>query len=421
MLRRTAFIVFALFLLAALLFAVFFRVGEGAQPIRVGVMHALSGTMAISETALVDATLLAIDEINAGGGLNGRQIEPIVIDTRSDWAFARDAARDLITTQRVDAVFGCWTSACRRTVRPVFESLDHLLIYPVQYEGLEESPNILYTGAAPNQQIIPAVKWAMDNLGRRFFLVGSDYVFPRSANAIIRDQVASLRGEIVGEEYRGLGAVDFEAIVARIIEMQPDAILNTINGDSNIAFFSALRAAGVTPADIPTISFSIAESELPALEIDNVVGDYAAWNYFQSVEGAANRRFVEAFRARYGADRVTSDPIEAAYFGVHLWAGAVRDARTAEVRAVRLALRAQSMRAPGGVVSVDAATNHVWKTVHIGRIRQDGQFDIVWTSGNPIRPQPFPIYRSVRAWEAFLNDLYIEWGGAWANPGAPDA
>jgi urea transport system substrate-binding protein len=421
MLRRAAFILLAVMLLAALLLAVLFRVGEDQQPIRVGILHALSGTMAISESALVDAALMAIDEINAAGGLIGRRIQPLVIDTRSDWAYAAQAARDLITRDDVDVVFGCWTSACRRTVKPVFESLNHLLVYPVQYEGLEASPNILYTGAAPNQQIIPAVKWALDNLGRRFYLVGSDYVFPRSANAIIRDQVASLRGEIVGESYLLLGAVDVEPIIARIVETQPDVILNTINGDSNVAFFRALRAAGITPDSIPTVSFSIAESELPALEIDSVVGDYAAWNYFQSLQTAANVRFVEAFRARYGADRVTSDPIEAAWFGVHLWANAVRDANTSAVAAVRLALRDQTLRTPGGIISVDPQTNHVWKTVQIGRIRLDGQFDIVWSSGNPIRPQPYPIYRTRRAWATFLDNLYTSWGGAWANPGTPDA
>jgi urea transport system substrate-binding protein len=419
MLRRGVFIVVIIGLAAAFLYAVFFRIEQNTQPIRVGVLHALSGTMAISEAPLVDATLLAIDEINAAGGVLGRQIEPVVVDSLSDWAYSAQAAEDLIRREQVSVVFGCWTSACRRTVRPVFERLDHLLVYPVQYEGLESSPNILYTGAAPNQQILPAVKWSLDNLGQRLFLVGSDYVFPRSANAIIRDQVVSLRGEIVGEEYLLLGSTDAAPIVEQIVAAQPDVILNTINGDSNIAFFQALRDAGITPDTLPTLSFSIAESELPTLDIASLTGDYAAWNYFQSVQSEANARFVAAFQGRYGADRTTSDPIEAAYFGVYLWAQAATDARTADVDVVRLALRDQSFAAPGGIVSIDPQSNHTWKTVRIGRIRADGQFDIVWDSGNPIRPQPYPLYRPRAEWDSFLQSLYIGWGESWANPGAP--
>lgn len=412
---RTLILLFIVLIAGA--FTLSFVLARPAPPIRVGVLHALSGTMAISETAVVDATLMAIDEINAAGGLLGRQIAPLIVDTRSDWNFAAQEAERLITVEGVDVIFGCWTSACRRTVRPVFERLDHLLVYPVQYEGLETSPNILYTGAAPNQQIIPAVKWALDNLGNRFALVGSDYVFPRAANAIIRDQVLSLGGEIVSEEYVLLGSTQTDTLAASIAASQPDVILNTINGDSNIAFFRSLRAAGVTADAIPTISFSIAESELPALDIGNVAGDYAAWNYFQSIDSPVNRQFVEAFRTRYGADRVTSDPIEAAYFGVYLWSQAVREAGTADVLVVQRALPGQSFNAPGGIVSVDSQTNHTWKTVRIGRIQPDGQFDIVWDSGNPIRPQPYPAYRPESMWAQFLDDLYQSWDGNWANPG----
>lgn len=392
---------------------------QNTSPIRVGILHALSGTMAISERSVVDATMMAIEEINAAGGLLGRQIEPILVDSQSDWDYSAQQAERLISTEGVDVVFGCWTSACRRTVRPVFERLNHLLVYPIQYEGLESSPNILYTGAAPNQQIIPAVKWSLDNLGTRFYLVGSDYVFPRSANAIIHDQVTSLRGRIVGESYILLGSTDVDAVVADIVAAQPDVILNTINGDSNIAFFRALRDAGVTSDEIPTLSFSISESELPTLDTARLVGDYAAWNYFQSVDSPENARFVAQFQARYGADRVTSDPIEAAYFGVYLWAQAVRTAGTPEVSEVQRALGDQSFNAPGGIVSIDPESNHTWRTVRIGQIRADGQFDIVWDSGNPIRPVPYPIYRTQESWDVFLNDLYLSWGSSWANPGLP--
>lgn len=386
------------------------------RPIKVGVLHSLTGTMAISETSVRDATLLAIGEINAAGGVLGRQIQPVVVDGRSDWpTFAREAER-LITAEQAAVVFGCWTSASRKTVKPVFERLGGLLFYPVQYEGLEQSPNIIYTGAAPNQQIIPAVKWSFDHLGKRFFLVGSDYVFPRTANAIIRAQVTALGGEIAGEEYLRLGDTDTKEIIRKIVQSRPTVILNTINGDSNVAFFDALSKAGISSDKIPTVSFSIAENELRHMNTPVIAGNYAAWNYFQSVDSPENRRFVEAFQARFGRDRVTDDPMEAAYFGVHLWARAVTAAGTTEVSAVRKALQNQSLAAPGGIVSIDPDTLHAWKTVRVGRIRPDGQFDIVWSSTNPIQPQPYPALRSRAEWDFFLQQLQDGWGGAWARP-----
>jgi len=398
---------------------VLFRAG-GGEPIRVGVLHSLTGTMAISEKSVADATLLAIEELNEAGGVLGRRIEAVVVDGRSDWpTFATEAER-LITDEGVGVVFGCWTSASRKTVKPVFEKHNHLLFYPVQYEGLEQSPNIVYTGAAPNQQIIPAVKWCLDNLGKTFFLVGSDYVFPRTANAVIRDQLTALRGQVVGEEYLLLGTKEVADVVRKIVEARPAVILNTINGDTNVAFFAELRAAGVSPETIPTMSFSVAEDELRVLGAEYMVGDYACWNYFQSLTGEDNRRFVEAFRRRYGADRVTDDPMEAAYFGVHLWAQAVEDARSDMPADVREAIAGQSFAAPEGIVFIDGETQHTWKAVRIGRIKEDGQFDIVWSSKNPIRPIPYPVYRTREEWDVFLDGLYEGWGQGWARPAPGD-
>ena len=391
-----------------------------AEPIRVGVLHSLSGTMAISERAVVEATLMAIDELNAAGGVLGRSIEPVVRDGASDpTTFAREAER-LITVDQVAATFGCWTSASRKQVKPVIERHGHLLFYPIQSEGLEESPFIVYTGAAPNQQIIPAVTWARDNLGGRYFLVGSDYVFPHTANAIIRHVATAIGGEIVGESYVPLGARDMTDVIDQIGRARPDVILNSINGDSNAAFFRALRQAGISPARTPTISFSIAEPELASMGVHDFVGDYAAWNYFQSLDTAENRRFVEALRRRAaGRPTTASDPMEAAYLGVHLWARAVEEAGTTASTTVIQMLADQSFAAPGGVVYVDPSTHHTWKTVRIGRIRSDGQFDIVWDSGRPVRPTPFPAYRSRADWETFLNTLFNRWGGRWVNEGPP--
>jgi urea ABC transporter urea binding protein len=390
-------------------------------PIRVGILHSRTGTMAISEVPVIRATLLAIDDLNARGGVMGRQVVPVIVDGRSDWpTFARQAEH-LIRDEKVSVIFGCWTSASRKTVRPVVERFGHLLFYPVQYEGLESSPNIVYTGAAPNQQIIPAVKWSLEHIGRRVFLVGSDYVFPRVANEIIRDHVKALRGEIAGEDYILLGSHDVDAVVRHIIETKPDVILNTINGDSNIAFFRALRAAGITPDKIPTVSFSISENELKDMSGVATAGDYAAWNYFQSVEGPANRDFVSRFRRKYGQGQTTSDPMEAAWFGVHLWALAVEDAETDAVGEVRETIKRQSCNAPEGVVYIDPENLHTWKTVRIGRINANGQFDVVWSSGRPVRPVPFPIFRSRAEWLDDLESLRRGWGGNWSNDNRPNA
>jgi len=404
--------------LVAAIYLVHLWAQQAGPPIKVGILHSMSGTMAISETPVVDAVLLAIEQINASGGLlGGRKVVPILADGRSDWpTFARESRR-LIKDEKVCAVFGCWTSASRKTVRPVFEELGGLLFYPVQYEGLEQSPNIVYLGAAPNQQIIPAVKWAFDNLGsRRFYLVGSDYVFPRAANAVISDQVKALGAKVVGEDYIPLGRTDVEGMVAKIAAAKPDVILNTINGDTNVAFFKALRAAGISPKMIPTISFSIGESELPSLNPSTCVGDYAVWNYFQTLDGPRNTDFVAAFRKRYGAERVVSDPMEAAYCAVNLWAQAVEEAGTENTDAVRKTILDQSMAAPEGVILIDPETQHAWRPVRVGRIRADGQFDIVWDSHRPVRPQPFPLSRTPAEWEQFLDALKAGWNGHWAAP-----
>ncbi len=408
-------LVFGLTIIISLL--IYTQIQAAKKPIKVGILHSLSGTMAISEKSVVDATLLAIEEINTQGGVLGRKIQPIVVDGASNWQTFAEKAEELIVQEKVVTVFGCWTSASRKTVNPVFNKYNHLLIYPVQYEGLEQSPNIVYTGAAPNQQIIPAVKWSFDNLGKRFFLVGSDYIFPRTANAIIKDQVTALQGEIIGEEYILLGSNNVTQAVRKIKETQPDIILNTINGDSNIYFFQALKNAGITADKIPTISFSIAEEELSHFSIKDMVGNYAVWNYFQSIDNPRNHEFIKKFRQRYGKDRVTSDPIEAAYFGVYLWSQAIQDAGTDDVNAIREHIKDQSFLAPEGIVYIDPDNQHTWKTVRVGKIQADGQFEIVWNSDKPTHPRPYPLSRSKAEWETFLKSLYQGWNNNWANPG----
>jgi urea transport system substrate-binding protein len=390
--------------------------GTAGPPIKVGVLHSQSGTM-ISETASVEGTLLAIEEINQQGGVLGRQIEPVVVDGKSDSpTFAREAER-LITREQVCTLFGCWTSASRKSVKPVVEKHDHLLIYPMQYEGLEQSPNIVYTGAAPNQQVTPTVEWAFRHLSkRRFFLVGSDYIWPRASHAIIQDQLKVLGAEAAGEEYIPLASFDVARLVDEIVRAKPEVILETIAGDSKVAFYRALRKAGITPGRIPTISFSNPGQELQSVGVREMVGDYAAWNYFPAIQTPQNRAFVERFQARYGPQRLPTDPTEASYFGVHLWAQAVAAAGSAEVRAIRQALKNQSFQAPEGLVRIDPQTQHTWKTVRIGKMTDNGQFEIIYCSEGPIRPIPYPPSRSPAEWESFLAELYQRWGGHWAKP-----
>ncbi|HVW37610.1 MAG TPA: transporter substrate-binding protein, partial [Pirellulales bacterium] len=386
------------------------------EPIKVGVLHSLTGTMANSELVVVDATLFAIDEINAAGGLLGRPVKAFVADGRSHSAeFAREAER-LIKDEKVCTVFGCWTSAARKTVKPVFERYDDLLVYPLQYEGCETSPNIVYMGAAPNQQILPALEWAVKTLGkRRFFLVGSDYVFPHTANAVIEDDLGRLGAEVVGEEYLRLGSLEVRDVVAKIVAAKPDMILNTVNGDSNTPLFRELRAAGIKPEQTPMISFSVGEQELRSLDLKDIVGDYAAWTYFQSIDTPANKGFVAKFREKY-PQRPVTDAMVAAYDGVMLWAAAVKEAESVEPKKIRRAMLTERFDGPDGEVRLDPDTQHCYKTPRIGQVEADGQFKIVWTAPAPIEPEPYPPTRTAEEWRAFLHDLYTSWGGAWSAP-----
>lgn len=388
--------------------------GPSQEPIRVGILHSLTGTMATSERPVVDGCLLAIEQLNAAGGVLGRPVEAIIRDGASDpETFARMAER-LVEEDGVAAIFGCWTSASRKEVRPVVERLGSVLFYPVQYEGLEQSPRIVYLGAAPNQQIIPAVRWAIETLGPRVFLVGSDYVFPRVANVLVRDQVEAMGGEVVGERYLPLGDMRTGPIVEAIAAARPDAILNTVNGDTNTALFRELRRAGIDPTATPTVSFSIGEPELQAMDARALAGDYVAWNYFESLDTPENKAFVESYRDRFGEDRVLSDPVEAGYLAVRLWAAAVEESRDPSPDGAIRGIGRRHLAAPHGPVSIDPRTQHAWKTPRIGRIRSDGGIEEVWSAGAPMRPIPFPMWRLRGEWESLLEELRAGWGGSWA-------
>ncbi len=375
---------------------------SGSEIIKVGVLHSLSGTMSISETAVRDASLMAIEEINADGGVMGKQIEVVVEDGASDWPTFAEKARKLIQNDKVAVVFGGWTSASRKAMLPVFEANNGLLFYPVQYEGLETSPNIFYTGATTNQQIVPAVEYLIEQGKEKFYLLGSDYVFPRTSNLIINKQLAAAGLEAVGEEYTPLGHTEYSTVIAKIKSAQPDVVFNTLNGDSNVAFFKQLKDAGITPEELPVISVSVAEEEITGIGAENIAGHLVAWNYFQTTDTPENQEFVTKFKEKYGDNRVTDDPIEAGYFGVYLWSKAVEKAGSTDVAAVKQAAKGLEFDAPGGPVTIHQENQHVAKTVRIGQVRADGQIDEIWNSGEPVVPDP---YLDTYTWAEGLRDL----------------
>jgi len=357
--------------------------------IKVGDLHSLSGTMAISEVTVKNAELMAIDEINAAGGVLGKKLVPVVEDGASDWPTFAEKAGKLISVDKVAVTFGGWTSASRKAMLPVFESKKALLFYPVQYEGLESSPYIYYMGATTNQQIIPGLDYLKAQGKKKLFLVGSDYVFPKTANKEIKAYAKANGIDIVGEEYTPLGGTEYGTIINKIQAAKPDAVFNTLNGDSNVAFFKQLRSAGSTPAQLPVISVSVAEQEVKGIGPDNIAGDLVAWNYYQTTDTPENTTFVKAYQAKYGADKVVDDPMEAGYVGVKLWAMAVAKAGTTEVEAVKTALAGLKLAAPEGPVTVDGSNHHLFKTARIGLIQANGQINEVSNSGGPIAPDPY--------------------------------
>ncbi|MEO7560551.1 MAG: ABC transporter substrate-binding protein [Nitrosospira sp.] len=408
-----------LILLAALLVAsiMVWRHHSAAElGIRIGVLHSLSGVMAPSEKPLVDALQLAIEEANAMGGINGRKIEAVVVDCRSDPAYCAQQAERLITEEHVQALFGCWTSACRKAVKPIVEKHRHLLFYALRYEGMEQSPNILYGGAVPNQLVMPAVHWALDNLGKnskrekggrrgkRVYLAGSDYVFSRVVNILIKDLLAAHGAVVVGEHYLPLGHTDMADLAADILDQQPDMVLNTISGIDNAPFFQSLTNSGIVPDEIPVLSFSVTEVGLAAHDKVLMAGHYVVRNYFQSIQSPENQAFVNRFQDRYGQQAVVDSPMEASYINMLMWINSALEAGSGDLAQVQRTILRQSLPAPEGMVSVDEVTRHLWKVARIGKTLTNGQISTVWDSGRPLEPVPFPTYRSRGEWDQLLTE-----------------
>jgi urea transport system substrate-binding protein len=352
--------------------------------IKVGVLHSLSGTMAISETTLKDTVLMLIEEQNKKGGVMGKQLEAVVVDPASDWPLFAEKARELLTVSEVDVIFGCWTSVSRKSVLPVIEELNGLLFYPVQYEGEESSKNVFYTGAAPNQQAIPATDYYLEELGvEKFALLGTDYVYPRTTNNILESYLKSkgIAAEDIFVNYTPFGHSDWSKIVSDVVALGADGkkvgVISTINGDANIGFYKELAAQGISAEDIPVVAFSVGEEELSGLDTSNLVGHLAAWNYFQSAESEANDAFITAWKAFAGEERVTNDPMEATYIGFNMWVNAVEQAGTTDVDPVREAMWGQEFPNLTGGTAVMGTNHHLSKPVLIGEILDDGQFDII--------------------------------------------
>ena len=377
-----------------------------ADTIKVGVLHSLSGTMAISETVLKDTVLMAIDDINAKGGVLGKKLEPVVVDPASNWPLFAEKAKQLITQDKVAVVFGGWTSVSRKSMLPVFEQNNGLLFYPVQYEGEELSKNVFYTGAAPNQQAIPAVEYLMSKEGggaKRFVLLGTDYVYPRTTNKILRAFLKSkgVKDSDIMETYTPFGHSDYQTIVADVKKFSTGgktAVISTINGDSNVPFYKELGNAGLKAKDVPVVAFSVGEEELRGVDTKPLVGHLAAWNYFMSVKNPTNTAFIKQWSDYAKAKNIaghkdkplTNDPMEATWVGIHMWKQAVEKAKSTDTDKVIAAMAGQTFAAPDGfTVEMDEKNHHLHKPVMVGEIKADGQFSVVWKTKGPIKAQPW--------------------------------
>jgi len=362
---------------------------RGSGYVKIGLLHSFTGTMAMNEKPVSDAELLAVKEINKAGGVLGKKIKVVIEDGASDPSTFSEKARKLLSEDKVASVFGCWTSSSRKAVKPVFEELFGLLWYPLQYEGMEASPNIMYMGASPNQQVVPAIDYCVEHFGKRMYLIGSDYVFPRTANRIIKAQLVDYSGECAGETYVPMGHSDFASIIADIKAEKPDVIINTLNGDSNIAFFKQLKLRGVTSKEIPVMSFSVAEEEVNQIGVENLKGHLVSWNYYETTGTQMNEDFVKKYKSEYGTDRFTADPIEAGYIAVHMWAAACEKAGSFDVEAVRVAAKGLSYTAPEGTVTIDGNNQHLYKQVRIGQINEKGLIDEIWATPGVVKPDPY--------------------------------
>ena len=385
---------FSLCIAAALIFSTGCET-QDEKVVKIGLLHSTTGSMAFSEQAVLDAELMAVEELNNSGGVLGHKIEVVQENGESDYTVFANKALKLIEEDKVVSIFGCWTSDSRKAVKNVVEEYYNLLWYPVQYEGMEASPNIMYIGACPNQQVVPAIDFCAENFGKRMYLIGNDYIFPQIANKIIKAQLNELGGECIGERYVPMEESNFYYILQEIEELKPDVIINTLNGNSNVSFFTQFHNSGLTAQDFPIMSFSIAESEINEIGAEFLKDQYVSWSYFESTETSKNRQFVSRYKEKYGRKKHVGDPVEAGYLSIFLWAAACEKAGTFDVEAVRIAAKGLSYIAPEGFVTIEGSNQHLNKFARIGQITEDGSISEIWASANPVRPDP---YLSTYAW-----------------------
>ena len=390
---------------------------SAGSTVRIGLIHSQTGYLAISEKSLLDAEIMAIEEINAAGGVNGRRVAWSSPDCRSDPEAFVAQARDLIEKEHAQALFGTWTSECRKAVQPVVAEKGNLLFFPGNTEGVERAERIIYVGGSANQSVLPAVRWAYDNLkARRFFVIGLEEVWSRTCCEISKDAIKCAGGELVGESFMPMLSPNIDGAIEAMRRCKPDVVLNFLVGDSNLAFYSAYRRAGFTAEHTPAIAFGFSEDESRRFVNADIAGQYAAWNYFQSIDRPENLEFVRKFRKRFGESRLIGDSMVAAYNSIHFWARAAIEVGSVSPSAVLGGLARQSRNAPDGIVTIDPATSIAWRPFHIARIQPDGQFVVIWSILKPIRPMSFVGTRSALDWIAFEADLKARWRGRWAAP-----
>lgn len=392
----------------------------GRPPIRVGLLHSQTGGLEISEGSVLEAELLAIEEVNTEGGIDGRRIEPVVVDGRSDPAGFAAAASQLLQAEKVVTVFGGWTSSCRKAMIPAVEDQSGLLFFPGNYEGFERSSRVIYAGGSANQTVLPAVRWGFEALrARRFFIVGLEEVWSRSCAEGAKDAIRAAGAEVVGELFATPNGPAVAPMIEAIRQAKPDVVLNFLYGEANGTFYQAFHRAGLTAEATPTIAFGFSEDEARSFVLADVAGHYAAWNYFQSTKRPENLAFIRRFRARYGETRTISDAMVAAYNAVRIWAGTAREVESVDPDAILSNVDRQSLDAPDGIISIDSETRVAWRPCHVGRLRPDGQFEIVSSIPRPIRPVSFLGTRTVDQWRAFQEGLHERWGGRWSLDGVP--
>ena len=392
-------------------------------PIVVGLIHSQTGPLTINEKSLLDAEVMALEEINAGGGVAGRRLVWEIADGRSDPSTFASQALRLIEKDKAEVLVGGWTAECRKAMLAVVEERQGLLIFPANFEGIEASTHVLYSGGSANQVVLPAVRWCSDVLkARKFFVAGNEEVWSRVVSELAKDAIKAAGGVLAGESYVPLAGGDATALAESIRAAGPDVVLNVMVGEFNVPFFSAFKRAGLTAEKLPVVSFCIAEDELKRFQAGDVTGHYAAWNYFQGIDRPANLDFVRRFKARPGSPGVVSDPMVAARNGLLLWAKAANEAGTAEPAAVLDRLDRYSLDAPEGIVSIDPGTRVAWRPFHLGKARADGQFDVVWSMTKPNQPVTYVATRSRQRWRALLDELTARWGGRWSSsePVHPD-